>query len=57
MLEIGSSVKQGFGIAKTLFMVSSGGKLLKNQTIVNIALELNDGCWASYCIFVSYCLS
>ncbi|KAJ6548469.1 glycoside hydrolase [Mycena capillaripes] len=25
-----------------------GGKLLKNQTIVNIALELNDGCWSTY---------
>ncbi|KAJ7913537.1 seven-hairpin glycosidase [Mycena leptocephala] len=25
-----------------------GGKLLKNQTIVNIALELNDGCWAKH---------
>ncbi|KAJ7913539.1 glycoside hydrolase [Mycena leptocephala] len=25
-----------------------GGKLLKNQTIVNIALELNDGCWNTY---------
>ncbi|KAJ7818267.1 seven-hairpin glycosidase [Mycena leptocephala] len=25
-----------------------GGKLLKNQTIINIALELNDGCWNTY---------
>ncbi|KAJ7728424.1 glycoside hydrolase family 47 protein [Mycena maculata] len=26
---------------------SNRGKLLKNQTIVDIALELNDGCWAN----------
>ncbi|KAH9027045.1 seven-hairpin glycosidase [Lactarius hengduanensis] len=25
-----------------------GGKLLKNQTIVDLALELNDGCWNTY---------
>ncbi|KAJ7255450.1 glycoside hydrolase family 47 protein [Mycena haematopus] len=25
-----------------------GGKLLKNQTIIDIALELNDGCWNTY---------
>ncbi|KAJ7367374.1 glycoside hydrolase family 47 protein [Mycena albidolilacea] len=25
-----------------------GGKLLNNQTIINIALELNDGCWNTY---------
>ncbi|KAJ7269964.1 glycoside hydrolase family 47 protein [Mycena rebaudengoi] len=25
-----------------------GGKLLRNQTIVNIALELNEGCWNTY---------
>ncbi|KAJ7452635.1 glycoside hydrolase family 47 protein [Mycena latifolia] len=24
-----------------------GGKLLKNQTIIDLALKLNDGCWAS----------
>ncbi|KAF7298936.1 alpha-1,2-Mannosidase [Mycena indigotica] len=25
-----------------------GGKLLNNQTIIDIALELNDGCWNTY---------
>ncbi|KAF7366880.1 alpha-1,2-Mannosidase [Mycena sanguinolenta] len=25
-----------------------GGKLLQNQTIIDIALELNDGCWNTY---------
>ncbi|KAJ7185551.1 glycoside hydrolase family 47 protein [Mycena filopes] len=25
-----------------------GGKLLKNQTIIDLALELNEGCWATY---------
>ncbi|KAJ7512675.1 glycoside hydrolase family 47 protein [Mycena galericulata] len=25
-----------------------GGKLLNNQTIINIALELNEGCWNTY---------
>ncbi|KAF7324310.1 alpha-1,2-Mannosidase [Mycena venus] len=25
-----------------------GGKLVKNQTIIDIALELNDGCWNTY---------
>ncbi|KAJ7652125.1 glycoside hydrolase family 47 protein [Mycena polygramma] len=25
-----------------------GGKLTKNETIVNIALQLNDGCWNTY---------
>ncbi|KAK7022107.1 alpha-1,2-mannosidase [Favolaschia claudopus] len=25
-----------------------GGKLLNNQTIINIALQLNDGCWNTY---------
>ncbi|KAJ7176363.1 glycoside hydrolase family 47 protein [Mycena crocata] len=25
-----------------------GGKLLKNETIVNLALELNEGCWNTY---------
>ncbi|KAJ6588148.1 glycoside hydrolase family 47 protein [Mycena capillaripes] len=25
-----------------------GGKLLKNQTIINIALDLNEGCWNTY---------
>jgi hypothetical protein len=24
-----------------------GGKLLQNQTIIDIALQLNDGCWVS----------
>jgi hypothetical protein len=26
----------------------AGGKLLNNQTIVDIALKLNDGCWNTY---------
>ncbi|KAJ6541128.1 glycoside hydrolase family 47 protein [Mycena sp. CBHHK59/15] len=26
----------------------SGGKLLQNQTIIDIALELNEGCWNTY---------
>lgn len=25
-----------------------GGKLLNNQTIINVALELVDGCWNTY---------
>ncbi|KAJ7754456.1 glycoside hydrolase family 47 protein [Mycena metata] len=25
-----------------------GGKLLENQTIIDLALELNEGCWATY---------
>ncbi|KAJ7851679.1 glycoside hydrolase family 47 protein [Mycena olivaceomarginata] len=33
-----------------------GGKLLNNQTIINIALELNDGCWASF-PFELYCFT
>ena len=25
-----------------------GGRLLNNQTIVNLGLELNEGCWNTY---------
>ena len=25
-----------------------GGRLLNNQTIVNIGLDLNEGCWNTY---------
>ena len=27
---------------------TKGGKLLKNQTIVEFGLELNEGCWNTY---------
>ncbi|KAJ7269965.1 glycoside hydrolase family 47 protein [Mycena rebaudengoi] len=30
------------------WLLVSGGKLLGNQTIVDTALELNDGCWNTY---------
>ncbi|KAH9027042.1 glycoside hydrolase family 47 protein [Lactarius hengduanensis] len=46
-IDDNGSVRLGRRFSK-IYQDGAGGKLLNNQTIVDLALELNDGCWNTY---------